>query len=145
MKSSKQEISINHNAEDLYNIVLDVEKYPDFIPWCNSLIIKSQLKNQITADMIVSYKNILPQKFTSKVNYNKNNLTINTSYINGPLKDLETNWTFKSLKTKKTLILFTIKFEFKNFIHQKIAEFFFILIKNEMINSFKKRANEILN
>ena len=54
MKSSKQEIILNHPANDLYKIVLDIEKYPEFIPWCNQIIIKSKSKDEILADMIAT-------------------------------------------------------------------------------------------
>ena len=54
MKTSEKEVIVNHSAEDLYNIVLDIKKYPEFIPWCNEIIIKSQFNNEILADMIVN-------------------------------------------------------------------------------------------
>ena len=62
MKSSKKELVINHPAEDLYNIVLDIEKYPEFIPWCKELIIKKKIKNELEADMIISYKFFFEKK-----------------------------------------------------------------------------------
>ena len=145
MKSSKQEIIINHRAEDLYNIVLDIEKYSEYIPWCKEIIIKTRSKNDILADMIVCYKYFLPQTFTSHVLFDANKLLINTSYIKGPLKDLSTEWLFKKLEIKKTKIIFIIKFEFQRLLHQKMAELFFGLIENKMIDSFKKRADEILD
>ena len=145
MKSSKQEIFLNHEAKDLYKIVLDIEKYPEFIPWCNKIIIISKSKNELLADMIVSYKYFLPQTFTSHVFFNSNKLLINTNYVKGPLKDLKTEWYFEKLEENKTKILFNIKFEFQKFLHQKLAEFFFDLIENQMVDSFKKRADEILD
>ena len=145
MKSSKQEIIINHRAKDLYKIVLDIEKYPEYIPWCKKIIIKTRSKNEMLADMIVSYRYFLPQTFTSHVMFDSNKLLINTNYIKGPLKDLRTEWLFKKLEIKKTKIIFIIKFEFQRLLHQKMAELFFGLIENKMIDSFKKRADEILD
>ena len=145
MKSSKQEIIINHRAKDLYKIVLDIEKYSEYIPWCKKIIIKTRSKNEMLADMIVNYRYFLPQTFTSHVMFNSNKLLINTNYIKGPLKDLSTEWLFKKLEIKKTKIIFIIKFEFQRLLHQKIAELFFGLIENKMIDSFKKRADEILD
>ena len=145
MKSSEQEIIINHRAKDLYKIVLDIEKYSEYIPWCKETIIKSRSKNKILADMIVCYKYFLPQTFSSDVMFDSNKLLINTNYIKGPLKDLSTEWLFKKLEIKKTKIIFIIKFEFQRLVHQKMAEFFFGLIENKMIDSFKKRADEILD
>ena len=145
MKSSKQEIIINHSAIDLYKIVLDIEKYSEYIPWCKEIIIKSRSKNEMLADMIVCYKYFLPQTFTSHVMFDSNKLLINTNYIKGPLKDLNTEWLFKKLEIKKTKIIFNVKFEFQRLLHQKLAELFFGLIENKMIDSFKKRADEILD
>ena len=145
MKVSKQEVIINHSAKSIYEIVLDIEKYPEFIPWCKKIIIKSKSKNEILADMIVSYKYFLPQTFTSSVFFNSNKLIINTNYIEGPLKDLKTEWIFEKIEKKKTKILFNVKFKFQRFLHQKFAELFFGLIENKMIDSFKKRAEEILD
>ena len=145
MKSSKQEIIINHRAKDLYKIVLDIEKYSEYIPWCKKIIIKTRSKNEMLADMIVCYRYFLPQTFTSHVMFDSNKLLINTNYIKGPLKDLSTEWIFKKLGINKTKIIFIIKFEFQRLLHQKMAELFFGLIENKMIDSFKKRADEILN
>ena len=145
MKSSKQEIIINHRAKDLYKIVLDIEKYSEYIPWCKKIIIKTRSENEMLADMIVSYRYFLPQTFTSHVMFDSNKLLINTNYIKGPLKDLSTEWLFKKLEIKKTKIIFIIKFEFQRLLHQKMAELFFGLIENKMIDSFKKRADEILD
>ena len=145
MKSSKQEIIINHRSKDLYKIVLDIEKYSEYIPWCKKIIIKTRSKNEMLADMIVCYRYFLPQTFTSHVMFDSNKLLINTNYIKGPLKDLSTKWLFKKLEIKKTKIIFIIKFEFQKLLHQKMAELFFGLIENKMIDSFKKRADEILD
>ena len=145
MKYSKQEIIINHRAKDLYKIVLDIEKYSEYIPWCKKIIIKTRSKNEMLADMIVCYRYFLPQTFTSHVMFDSNKLLINTNYIKGPLKDLSTEWLFKQLEIKKTKIIFIIKFEFQRVLHQKMAELFFGLIENKMIDSFKKRADEILD
>ena len=122
MKSSKQEIIINHRAKDLYKIVLDIEKYSEYIPWCKKIIIKTRSKNEMLADMIVCYRYFLPQTFTSHVMFDSNKLLINTNYIKGPLKDLSTEWIFKKLEIKKTKIIFNVKFEFRKLLHQKLAQ-----------------------
>ena len=141
MTNSQREAIVNHSAKKLFDIVLDIEKYPDYIPWCTKIVINERKNNEIYADMYVKYKFILAQKFGSQVKFNKNELTIQTNYVEGPLKDLTTNWKFETINKKKSKILFDVSFEFKNFIHQKLAETFYPLIENKMINSFKKRAN----
>tara|TARA_B110000263_G_scaffold243440_1_gene250150 strand:+ start:715 stop:1149 length:435 start_codon:yes stop_codon:yes gene_type:complete len=144
MRESKQEIESNHNAVDLFRIVLDIEKYPLYIPWCSGIEILSKKNNEIKANMFVDYKFFPSQKFTSNVIFDLEKMSIKTNYIEGPLKDLITKWEFKNLKKNKSKILFNVKFEFKNFFHQKIAELFFPLVESKMIKSFIERANQTL-
>ena len=144
MKSSNKEVTINHNAKQLFNIVLDLEKYPEFIPWCIDMRIHSKKANEIFADMYVLYKLLLPQKFGSHVIFNVKKLNIKTIYIDGPLKDLKTDWQFNPISRSKTIVNFSVHFEFKRFLHQKLGEIFYPLIENKMIESFKQRANQIL-
>ena len=72
-------------------------------------------------------------------------LKIKTIYIDGPLKDLKTDWQFNPISRSKTVVNFSVHFEFKRFFHQKFIEIFYPLIENKMIESFKQRANQILN
>ena len=129
MRQSKKEIELNHNVNDLYNIVLKIEDYPDYIPWCSSIKITERKKNEIKAIMIVNYKFFPIQKFTSKVVYDLKNKKIKTNYVEGPLKDLFTTWEFIQLENNKAKVIFVVGFKFKNFIHQKLAELFFPLIE----------------
>ena len=145
MKKSKREEIVFHSANKLFNIVLDIESYPEYIPWCTKMVVNEKNNNEIYADMFVKYKFILTQKFGSYVKFNKNKLKIQTSYIEGPLKDLKTNWEFEEISKNKSKIIFEVNFEFKNFIHQKLAETFYPLVENKMIESFKKRADDLLD
>ena len=97
------------------------------------------------ANMIVNYKFFPTQKFTSKVFYNSNKKIIKTTYIDGSLKDLHTTWEFIQIEKNKSKVVFIVGFEFKNIIHQSLAELFFPLIENKMINSFIQRADYILD
>ena len=145
MKQSNQAIELKHKAIDLYKIVLDIEKYPDYIPWCSKIEILQRKKNEINAIMIVDYKFFPSQKFTSNVIFDLEKLFIKTKYINGPLKDLNTIWEFKDIKKNKSKVLLSLEFEFKNFFHQKFANLFYPLVENKMIESFIKRADQILD
>ena len=145
MKNSKREEVISHSAIKIFNIVIDIESYPKYIPWCTKMVINQRKKNEIFADMYVKYKFILAQKFRSHVKFDKNNLTIETSYIEGPLKNLTTKWKFEEIDKKNSKIFFDVNFEFNSYLHQKIAETFYPLIENKMIDSFRKRADDILD
>lgn len=145
MKNSQREEIVYHSANKLFNIVIDIENYPEYIPWCTSMVINKRKKNEIFADMYVQYKYILVQKFGSHVKFDNSKLTIETKYIEGPLKNLTTKWRFEKINENKSKIIFEVYFEFKNIIHQKIAETFYPLIESKMIASFKERANNILD
>ena len=145
MKNSIREEIINHPAKRLFEIVIDIESYPEYIPWCTRMVVSERKNNEIFADMYVQYKFILTQKFGSHVIFNSKELTIETKYIEGPLKDLTTNWKFEEINSNKSKIIFNVNFEFRNFIHQKIAETFYPLIENKMIKSFKERADSFLD
>jgi len=145
MKNSQREEIVNHSANKLFDIVIDIESYPKYIPWCKKMIVNERKKNEIHVDMYVQYKFILAQKFGSHVKFDREKLKIETNYLEGPLKDLKTNWIFKEIENKKSKIIFKVNFEFKNFIHQKIAEAFYPLIETKMINSFKERADNLLD
>ena len=145
MKESNKSIEFNYNAKELFDIVLDIEKYPDYIPWCKKINILKKNKNSIKANMIINYKLLPTQQFISIVTYDVKNLLIKTQYIEGPLKNLDTIWKFVKIEKNKTIVNFNIKFEFKNFFHQKISEVFYSLVENKMMESFEKRAKKILN
>ena len=145
MKKSIREEVVNHPAKKLFDIVIDIESYPDYIPWCTRMVVNERKSYEIFADMYVQYKFILAQKFGSHVKFNSGKLTIETHYIDGPLKDLTTKWRFEEINSNKSKIIFNVNFEFKNFIHQKVAETFYPLIENKMINSFKERADSFLD
>ena len=144
MKISKQEVVIHHSAKKLYEIVLDIEKYPEFIPWCSAVRIRSRKINNIIAELLVKYK-VFQKTFTSNVIYDSNKLIIDVFYLEGPLKNLQTQWKFEKIEEKKTKVHFNIKFEFKNKVYQKMINVFFDLIENKFINSFKERADKILD
>ena len=102
MTNSQREELVNHSAKKLFDIVLDIESYPEYIPWCSKIVVNNRKKNEIYADMYVKYKFILAQKFSSHVKFDINKLTIETNYIEGPLKDLKTKWRFEEIENKKS-------------------------------------------
>ena len=85
MKSSNREEVIEHNAKELFDIVLDIESYL-FYSWCSAMKIHSKNDKEIYADMIVWYKYFMPQKFGSHVEFDKKKLNIRTTYIERSIK-----------------------------------------------------------
>ena len=76
MKNSKREEIVSHSAKKLFNIVLDIQSYPEYIPWCTKMVVNEKKSDEIFADMYVKYKFILTQKFGSHVKFNKKELKL---------------------------------------------------------------------
>ena len=128
--------------EQLVKMVLDIEKYPEFVPWCLEGKINS--KNE-SADLITFNgdlkvgKSILNETFSSHVTYHKEKDTIIVTNLNGPLKHLKNEWKFKEINNSTQLDFF-IDFELKNPILNGIMEKSFELGLNKIAKAFEERA-----
>lgn len=143
MPRSSQKKILNYNAKDLFNIVLDIESYPDFLPWCSASRIINYSNNQIIADLLICYKNF-NETFRSFVDFNKKDLVISVKYTEGPLKSLYTNWQFDRISNNETLIIFDLDIKFKFFPLNQLLNGFYKSIEDKMMNAFEKRASKIL-
>jgi len=143
--SIKKEISCS--KKNLINMVLDIEKYPEFVPWCLKGKIHSKNdkgdKIEIVADLTIG-KSFFNETYKSFVIYNKSLDSIHVTSIEGPLKHLENKWFFKQ-KGKNSEVDFHVDFELKN----KILNMF--LIKSfdvglkKIAEAFEKRAIDLFN
>jgi coenzyme Q-binding protein COQ10 len=89
---------VRHTASDMFDLVADVERYPEFVPLCQSLKIRQRSseggKEMIVADMTVAYK-LIRQTFTSRVTLDRAKLEILVEYLEGPFQSLNNHWTFR--------------------------------------------------
>ena len=89
---------VPHSAEDMFDLVADVERYPEFLPWCRALrVINSETEGDqtiLTADMLVGFR-MFRETFRSRVVLDKPALTIDTTYIRGPMRHMENIWRFE--------------------------------------------------
>src|SRR2546430_7893215 len=95
--SSKRRV--HHRAEQMFDLVADVERYPEFVPLCQSLKIRQRMPKPdgtevIVADMTVSFK-LVRETFTSQITLDRPNLKILVEYLKGPFSSLENRWTFE--------------------------------------------------
>ncbi len=129
----------------LIDMVLDIEKYPEFVPWCMKGIIydKDESDDLITfnGDLKVG-KSILNETFSSQVSYYKEKDKIIVTNLDGPLKYLKNEWFFKEVNSG-TQLEFFIDFEVKNPILNSIMKKSFELGLNKIAKSFEKRAMEL--
>ena len=136
---------IKCKKENLINLVLDIEKYPEFVPFCYAAKIyeTSEKDNQIKiiADLTIG-KGPFKDTYKSDVRYNKNEDIIFVTNIDGPLNHLENKWYFIQ-KKENTEISFDINFEIENRFLNIIMEKSFQFGLNKIADSFQKRANDL--
>ncbi len=130
-----------YQAELLFAIVLDIEAYPQFLPWCKAARIKSDDGKIIIADLIVGAKGI-SEKFTSKVAYDKKNYKIITEYIDGPLELMQSHWYFKQ-RQKNCDLDFSVEFSFRHSWLQKAFQKLFEHATLNMMQAFENRAETL--
>ena len=141
--SIKKEISCS--KENLIKMVLDIEKYPEFVPWClngkiNNKIDKGNIV-EITADLTIG-KSFFNETYKSFVVYDKTADTIHVTNIDGPLKHLENNWSFKKIDDNSE-IDFHINFELKSKVLNVLMSKSFDIGLKKIADAFEKRAIEL--
>ena len=136
---------IECDKNQLIDLVLDIEKYPTFIPYClNSKIYKKEEEGNlilIIADLTIG-KGPIKDTYKSEVKYNKKNNTINVKNIDGPLKYLDNNWHFKDA-LGGTEIFFDVDFELKNKFLNIIMTKSFQYGLDKIADAFQDRANKL--
>ncbi|MBY6128747.1 type II toxin-antitoxin system RatA family toxin [Qipengyuania aquimaris] len=130
-----------YSCEQMFDLVADVAKYPEFLPWVVATRIRSDSESEMTADMLVGFKAIR-EKFTSRVIKNRPE-HIEVFYVDGPLKDLDNNWRFTCLPDGGCEIDFCVDFTFRNAMFERLAGQYFDRAFRKMVEAFEKRADEL--
>ena len=142
MKHEEKRI-INHTPQNLYNLVSDVKKYPEFLPWCLGARVKKLYQNEFDADLIIGFK-IYKEVYSSHILLDPNNYKIIVNYKDGPFEYLENHWVFKDNKNGCE-VEFMVDFKFKSIFLQTLMETLFSEAVRRMVGAFEKRANELYN
>ena len=142
MSSASIKKIIPCKKKQLIEMVLDIEKYPEFVPWC----IEGKVKDKDESEDLITFngdlrvgKSILNETFSSHVSYFKDKDKIIVTNLDGPLKHLKNEWTFKEVNNA-TQLEFFIDFELKNPILNAIMKKSFELGLNRIAKSFEERA-----
>lgn len=137
---------VQHDSTEMFNLVADVENYPNFLPMCEALDVTSRHeedgKTFITADMTVAYKGFR-ETFTSNVTLDKDNRRIEVQYVDGPFKHLENYWTFTPAGDKACNVEFFIEYEFKNKLLTLALGSIFNKVFKNFSEVFEERADEL--
>jgi coenzyme Q-binding protein COQ10 len=127
-------------AEQMFDLVADIGRYPEFLPWVQALRIRSREGDVVTADMVVGFK-MVRERFTSRVTLSRPD-RIKVQYIAGPLKHLQNDWTFRNV-AGGCEIDFHVDFEFQNRMFERLAGMFFGEALRRMVGAFETRAAQL--
>jgi coenzyme Q-binding protein COQ10 len=141
MPTHAEKKTLPYTPEQMFDLVVDVERYPEFLPWCLSCDIIKQTDDEIFANLVIGYK-VFREWFKCRVQHQRP-YSIRVEYINGPLKYLSNTWDFTIAPNDGCVIDFYVDFEFKNPIFQKLMGVFFNEIVKRMVKAFEDRAKDL--
>jgi coenzyme Q-binding protein COQ10 len=135
---------VNHSAGEMFDLVADVERYPEFVPLCQKLRVIQRTKNSdgsetIIADMTAAYK-LIHETFTSRVTLDRANRKILVEYLRGPFSNLQNRWTFEPIDDRHCDVTFFITYEFKS---RMLATLMFDMAFQRFAAAFEKRADAV--
>ncbi|WP_438748806.1 type II toxin-antitoxin system RatA family toxin [Pararhizobium sp. O133] len=137
---------VNHTPDQMFDLIADVEKYPEFLPLCEALTVRSRKERErrelLVADMTVGYKAIR-ETFTTQVLLNKTERIIDVKYIDGPFKYLDNRWRFEDVTGNGCSVHFFIDYEFKSRILGALMGSMFDRAFRMFSEAFEKRADAI--
>lgn len=127
-----------YSAEQMFDLVADVRRYPEFLPWVIATRVKAENETEIVADMLVGFSAIR-EKFTSRVTKARPE-RLSVHYVDGPLRDLDNRWVFRTVDAHSCEIDFHVEFSFRNRMFEALAGQYFDRAFRRMVEAFEKRA-----
>ena len=138
---------VRHNASDMFDLVADVERYPEFVPLCSGLKVRNRKETPegvitIVADMTVAYK-LIRETFRSRVTLDRANLQILVEYLDGPFSRMENRWEFHPVQDHLCDVKFFITYEFRSRMLGMLMGSMFDTAFRRFSAAFEKRADVI--
>ncbi|WP_442681425.1 type II toxin-antitoxin system RatA family toxin [Sphingomonas sp. ASY06-1R] len=130
-----------YTPEQMFDLVADVGRYEEFLPWVAAVRVRSDSPDEMVADLIVGFR-ALKERFTSRVSKQRPT-KIHVDYLDGPLKYLTNDWTFEPDGEGGTMVGFCVDFEFRNRIFEALAGQMFGMAFRKMVSAFEARAAKL--
>jgi len=135
-----------YSAQQMYDLVADVARYPQFLPWCAAARIRSKTPlgaaEILEADLVISFK-VFRERFGSRVTLFPDDMKIDTEYLDGPFKYMKSNWGFEPADDGGCNVSFFVDFEFRNAVLQGIIGVVFNEAMHRIVRAFERRAAEL--
>ena len=137
---------VAHPAARMYELVADVERYPEFVPFCERLNVRGRRKEGerevLVADMTIGYK-LVRETFSSKVTLDREALEIRADYLDGPFRSMENSWSFSPLPDGGSEIRFWIRYEFRSRTLAMLMGAVFDRVFRTFAHAFEARADKL--
>jgi coenzyme Q-binding protein COQ10 len=138
---------VRHSAADMFALVADVERYPEFVPLCHALKVLRRAESGegmqiLTASMTVAYK-LVRETFSSQVTLDRPRSTILVEYLDGPFSHLDNRWNFRTLPQGGCEVAFFISYEFRSRTLALLAGAVFEAAFRKFVEAFEQRADAI--
>lgn len=135
-----------YSPQQMYDLVADIERYPEFLPWCAAARIRQTTEQGgstvMDADLVISFK-VFREKFGSRVTLWPGESRIDTEYLDGPFRYLKSNWQFSESPDGGCDVSFFVDFEFRNAILQRVIGLVFNDAMQRIVRAFETRAHEL--
>ncbi len=136
-----------YSTLQLTNLVLDIERYPEFLPWCRASRILERGENRLLAELVISFKHIT-ESYVSEVTFKQPKSDTDDGYIDvklvrGPFESLENHWKFTPLPEGGTQISLTLSFKFRSRLLDSVIGLLFGKASAKMVMAFKQRADAL--
>lgn len=141
MATIKKSALVSHPVSDMFNIVDDIESYPEFLPWCGGSEIIKRVNDEVQASIKIQH-NRIRKSFTTRNRIQKNKM-IEVQLVDGPFKHLHGFWQFMDLGGKACKITFDLEYEFSSRLVDMSLGPVFSKIANSMVDAFCKRADDL--
>lgn len=138
---------VRHAASNMFDLVADIEKYPQFVPLCTGMRVKNRTEKGegvtvLVAEMTVAYK-LVRQTFTSRVTLDKPKLAILVEYLDGPFSRLQNRWTFTPTDDDSCEVNFFIDYEFRSRTLAMLMGAMFDTAFRRFASAFEARADQV--
>lgn len=137
---------IPHSATDMFDLVANVEAYPQFLPLCESLVVRSRRQEGsreiLVATMTIAYK-LIRESFTTKVVLDREGMTIRAEYLDGPFSHLENVWRFEPHGRGDCIVYFDIDYAFRSRMLGVVMGAVFDRAFRKFTEAFEERADEV--
>jgi ribosome-associated toxin RatA of RatAB toxin-antitoxin module len=141
MSRVEKSILIEHSAQQMFDLIEDVESYPDFLPWCGATQVGFRDERRTVATLHINFHGVKAH-FTTE-NAKERPSWMSLKLVDGPFRHLEGGWRFKPLAEHACKIEFHISYEFSNKLFEKIIGPVFNQIANTFVEAFVKRARQV--